>query len=70
MNSFGDYQQTKEFVARHLNICLTLSKIYADRNLADVVELEHKISTTDPKDSKFSKLIGEVEKTLQNPAVE
>ncbi|KAJ3270132.1 vacuolar sorting protein VPS33/slp1 [Terramyces sp. JEL0728] len=70
MNSFGDYQKTKEFVARHLNICLTLSKTYADRNLADVADLEHKLSTTDPKDSKFSKLLGEVEKALQNQSVD
>ena len=70
MNSFGDYQQTKEFVSRHMTICLHLSKMYENRALEAVVDLEHRIVTTDPTDSKFKKLLKEVEKTLQNPNIE
>ncbi|KAI8897404.1 Sec1-like protein [Globomyces pollinis-pini] len=70
MSSFGDYQTTKEAVSRHMSICLFLSKVFADRLLEEVVDLEQSLVMTDPTDGSFAKLLAKVDKILQNPNIE
>jgi syntaxin-binding protein 1 len=61
VTSFGDYQQTKEVVARHVSLCSVISKNFADRGLEPLVDLEQKIAT------EGSCKLKEVEKVLSNP---
>lgn len=57
MNSFGDYQATKESVSRHMNLCLGVSNVFAKRNLEGVVEVEQNLAIAESGDSKFNKLV-------------
>jgi hypothetical protein len=70
MHSFGDYQATKEIVGRHMTMCLHVSKVFERRKLEGVVDLEQNLAITEASDSKFSKLIKQVDGILADPTIE
>jgi syntaxin-binding protein 1 len=64
VTSFGDYQQTKEVVARHVSICSHVSKLFASRGLEPIVDLEQQIATQGYCKQK------EMERILVDPTIE
>jgi syntaxin-binding protein 1 len=64
VTSFGDYQQTKDVVARHVTLCSLLSKTFSERGLEPLVDLEQKLAIEGSCKQK------ELEKVISDPNIQ
>lgn len=70
MESFQDYAVMKECLARHVNLCLRVSKVYEERRLERIVELEQDLVTVWREDKAFKKVLREIDLILVDSGVE
>ena len=67
MDSFG---KAKEVYSRHVGLCEDITKLYADRQLEAVVDLEQRLVLTESTSKQFLKLFKEVQTLCSDPNIE
>jgi hypothetical protein len=67
MESFG---KTKELIAKHVSLCNDISSVFARRGLEPVVDLEQRLALTESNNSKFGKLLQELQALISDPHLE
>jgi Sec1 family len=70
MESFQDYAKTKEALARHVNICLRVSKVYESRGLERIVEFEQELVTSLKGDKSLKRVLKDIDLVLVDSSIE